>query len=186
MMNKRVSQYLASLATTSLLAFTAAPASAQSFIFSQSGFDGGGSLAGSFTGVDLDNNGWLDSAVPGEITAYTVTFSGDANVGAFSHGFDDLVGLVFRLNGDVFLGNDGPDGAGEQIGSWGNDNILYQSGTGLINSVTDWTSNAVSTTQQLVTVTAVPEPESYALMLFGLSLIALRARNRFPATRLEK
>ncbi len=175
-MNPRSTRLLASLAATLLVA-AATPASAQSYVFSQSGFDGGGSLSGTFTGTDLDNNGWLDSAF-GEITAFSVSFSGDANVGAFTHGFDDLVGLVYRLNGDMFIGNDGPDGAGEQIGSWGSDDILYQSGTGLVNSVTDLSTNAVSTTAQWVSVSAVPEPESYALMLFGLSLVALRAKRR--------
>lgn len=184
-MNMRFPRLLASLATTFLLVVVAAPASAQSYSFSQGGFDGGGSLIGSFSGTDLDHNGWLDSSA-GEITAFSVSFSGDANVGSFSHGLADLVGLVYWLNGDMFLGNDGPNGAGEQIGSWGGDDILYQSGTGLVNSVTNLTSNAVSTTAQLVSVTAVPEPESYALMLLGLSLIALRiGHNRAGQQRVE-
>lgn len=176
-MHKRITRLLATLATVTTLVGAASPASALSFSFSQYGFDGGGSLTGSFSGTDLDHNGWLDSSF-GEITAFSVSFSRDANVGAFSHGLADLVGLVYWLNGDAFIGNDGPNGAGEQIGSWGNDNILYQSGTGLVNSVTDMTTNAVSTTQQLVAVTAVPEPESYALMLLGLTLVTLRVGQR--------
>lgn len=166
---------LASLAAMVLLACAANTAGAQNYSFSQTGFDGGGSLSGTFSGSDLDNNGWLDFST-NEITAFSLTFSGDANVGAFSHGLDDLVGLVYRLDAGPFIGDDGPDGAGELIGSLGLDDILYQSGKGLVNSVTDLNTNAVSTTQQLVSVSAVPEPEGYALTLSGLALLWLRLK----------
>jgi len=80
------------------------------FSFSQSGFSGGAVIGGTFSGMDGDGDGWL-SSFAGEITAYTMSFSGNAIVGAFSHGIGEFVhagaagGLVYRL-GSPTLGDD--------------------------------------------------------------------------------
>jgi hypothetical protein len=84
--------------------------------FSQTGFTGGATVTGSFTGTDADGDGWLNSFVSGEITGYSMSFSGNVHVGAFSHTITDFAfaglvgGLVYRLPatfvGD-FLGDDG-------------------------------------------------------------------------------
>lgn len=173
-MTMGITKFLVSIATTIVLIGGATPASALSYSFSQSGFDGGGSLSGTFNGTDMNNDGWLDYS-NSEITDFALSFSGESKIQAFNHGTIDLVGLVYKL-GSGFIGDDGPDGAGELIGTLGSDNILYQSGKGLANSVSDLSASNISFTSQLVAVTVVPEPETYAFMAFGIALIALRLR----------
>ena len=47
----------------------------QTFTFSQSGFSGGGSITGSFTGSDTDGNG-PPSSLQGETSAFSPSFAG--------------------------------------------------------------------------------------------------------------
>lgn len=82
--------------------------------FTQSGFTGLGTVTGSFAGVDLDGDGWLNSFT-GEITAFSMSYSGSIYVTAFSQTIGDFAsagavgGLIYRLGsplvGDL-LGND--------------------------------------------------------------------------------
>ena len=79
-----------------LIAIT--PVTATDFTFVQDGFTAGASVTGSFSGTDTNGNGQL-SSFDGEITAFAMTFSGNALVPVFSLTFADLFGLVYDLNG---------------------------------------------------------------------------------------
>jgi hypothetical protein len=79
-----------------LIAIT--PVTATDFTFVQDGFTDGASVTGSFSGTDTDGNGQL-SWFAGEVTAFAMTFSGNALVPSFSLGFANLFGLVYDLNG---------------------------------------------------------------------------------------
>lgn len=167
-------------ATVLTLAALAGPAQAGSYVFSQGGFSGGGSLTGSFSGIDSNFDGWLDASL-GEVSAFALSFSGDSRVGDFSLGFADLAGLFFHLNGGGFIGDEGDAGTGEGIAALSADR-LYLTGIGPYGpaggGITDITSGATTETTQLVAVSAVPEPETWAVLLAGLGLVALRLRRR--------
>ncbi len=86
-----------------------ASASAIDFTFSQGGFAEGASLTGSFSGSDDDLDGFLTYDVFGglyEITQFSLSFSGNSLVSAFSMGLPELQALSFKLDGDSVLGND--------------------------------------------------------------------------------
>lgn len=129
------------------------------FTFTQTGFSGGGTVTGTFSGSDFDNNGFL-SSFAGEITDYSMSFSGDSIVADFSHGLSDFYGLIYEL-GSGFIG-DGLGGGIEGVASnWGGiAGYDYASGMGptggfggrVINTAT----GATSATQSLVVVQAVP------------------------------
>jgi hypothetical protein len=172
------------------LALAATPANAAviDFTFSQSGFGGGGQITGFFSGEDLDGDGQLSSFAD-EITAFGVSFSGNATVSAFSLGFQDLFGLVYDL-GDPLLGN-GRSGDFEGIlaenGSAGylvGPGPLLVDGACLNGALCGQVNrgDALAQTSQLVVVAgptaAIPEPASWALMIggFGLAGTALRTR----------
>jgi hypothetical protein len=185
-MTIRPNRLAASLAIASVLAFSAVGAQAASYTFSQGGFTGGGSLTGSFSGVDSDANGLLDaSPSPGvsEITAFSLSFSGDSQVANFTLGYSDLAGLVWDLGQGAFIGNNGAVGTGEGIAAFSTD-VMYLTGIGpngvAGGAVSDFNTGGFTSTTQMVSVSAVPvpEPETWAMLLVGLGLVAIVSRRR--------
>lgn len=155
-------------------------AQAATYSFNQTGFAGGGSVTGSFAGVDLDANGVLDFS-RNEISLFSLSFSGGASAPAFTMGIVDLAGLVYQLNGGNFIGDGGSVNTGEGIGAF-NAQFSYLSGIGPLGvaggQIGDASLNPLTTTASLISVTAVPEPEPFAMMLAGLGVMGLVARRR--------
>lgn len=89
----------AAVTTTTEAAIVAAGAPG-TFTFTVSGWTGGGTVTGSFEGTDVDGSGQL-SSFAGEITAFSMSYSGGAIVGAIALDFADLFGLVYDLDGGV-------------------------------------------------------------------------------------
>ena len=82
--------------------FIGTPSQAASFQFSQGGFDGGGQITGHFDGVDLDHDGWIFG---GELSAFSLSFSGNAQVAAFTHALGNGSGpgnFAYRLGSGTF------------------------------------------------------------------------------------
>jgi hypothetical protein len=83
------------------------PAHAGSYAFSQHGFDGGAFVQGSFEGEDTDHDGWL---LGYEVTSFTLSFSGNDAVAAFTHsfangsGFGNLAYHLGSTTSDAFSG----------------------------------------------------------------------------------
>ena len=82
--------------------------------FSVGGWDGGGTVTGSFSGTDADANGQLDSFA-GEVTDFSAAYSGGTIVGPVTFSFANLFGLVYDLNGGPL--GDGLHGSREGIGA---------------------------------------------------------------------
>ena len=177
-MHTRISRKLI-LLTLSLAALIGAPAQAVTLNFAQNGFNGGGTISGTFTGADLDSNGQL-SSFAGEITAYSATFSGNAFVPAFTHTFADLIGLVFDLGQDSLLGN-GTSGDLEGVSSL-NAQFQYGTGVGPTGEPGGFVENVLTGVNSATSNAAfiVPEPAVIWLMtmaLFGLAIARRTSRS---------
>jgi hypothetical protein len=176
------------LVITSLLSVSvqAAPIG---FDFYQGGYAGGGYVSGWFSGNDLDGNGQL-SSFAGEISGFTMQFSGSEWVPQFVLGLEDLFGLVYDINA-------GPLGDGisqhiEGILAF-NDADLYAAGPGPTWSVCGvgvpcagvLNDHHFSYSAELVQVTstvsvAVPEPGSVGLIVLGVVCLLVARRRMNP------
>ncbi len=159
------------------LALAGMAAHAASYTFVQTGFEGGGTVSGSFSGNDLDGDGWLFGY---ELTAFTLSFSGNAQVAAFTHTKANLGGIGWFI-GDTFIGGRDNNylqtsrtsqGRSVQYDAWGWPEF------NIPGRITDSASGGVITTSEMVRVSPVPEPGDWALWLGGLGCVGRLARRR--------
>jgi hypothetical protein len=134
------------------------------FDFSEGGFSAGAKVTGSFAGTDLDGNGQL-SSFEGEVTAFDMAFSGNAEVFAFTRGLPDLFGLVYDLNGGPL--GDGTTGDVEGIGVFTLPGYIV--GPGPLGNVCDGTNVCGE-------VFSVPEPATWAILLLGFGGVGATLR----------
>ena len=145
--------------------------------FSQDGFDEGAVVTGIFVGEDLNGDGQL-SSFNSEITDFSMQFSGNSLVPAFSLDFDSLFGLVYDLDGGP-LG----DGFSLDVEGIGAESVMYsynagpgpldQCGVGIACAeVTDLTNGGVSSSSELILVSSSvsPVPIPAAVWLFGSAI----------------
>ncbi len=155
------------------------------YTFAQDGYAEGASITGSFAGTDLNNDGQL-SSFQGEISDYSMSFSGNSIVDAFSHTFSDFGQLVYII-GTPFIGDDFI-GEREGIASgplFGPDHpFSYMTGLGPMRyghgRVTNNTTLAFDSdyTSNPATVTLVPEPATVALMSIGLAGLGFSSKRK--------
>lgn len=108
----------AAVGSLSLL-FAVGSASAIDFSFTQTGFAGGGTVTGSFSGEDVDGNGYINYAPADaaffdpataagllEVTDFMLSFTGSSVISDFTLGFSSLQMFSFMYPGDAIIGND--------------------------------------------------------------------------------
>ena len=152
---------------------TVVPGALGTWTYSVGGWAGGGMVTGSFAGTDGNTDGQL-SFFDGEVTGFSMAYSGGAIVAPLGLGFADLFGLVYDLNG-------GPLGDGltldiEGIGATGG-GTSFAIGPGPVGPC--GTGAVCGTIDGPAALALVPEPPMLALLtLIGLGLLAGTARRR--------
>ena len=156
--------------TTSVYAF-------QFYTFTQDGFAEGGLITGSFSGTDSDQDGFIQGATfnsdgLSEITSFSVSWSGNSDIPAFSQTLIDLTFFSYDTAKST-LGQVGPEGIAT---NWfGLTGFQYLAGLGVNSYNASYIVNAETGVNvesfSLINVTAVPLPGT--AWLFGSTLIGL-------------
>jgi len=161
-----------------LLALTAAvcaalPAHALQFQFTQTGYADAALVQGTFSGTDLDADGVIYGH---EITAYTMSFSGNSAVAAFAHGRNNLHAIEFHLDTfELVTLNSGSNvGRGLSFQLWGAP-LSYVPG-----HIAEFPRSVITMSFDTAQVSAVPEASSLAMLAGGLAGIGAFVRRRAP------
>ncbi|MEI6336458.1 MAG: PEP-CTERM sorting domain-containing protein [Methylococcaceae bacterium] len=164
-----------------------APAQASLYTFTQTGYEEGASISGSFSASDVNSDGWIKGSIFSnftEISDFTVSWSGNSLVSAFTHTLADLSFLNYQPSRAV-LGDADP----EIIASnwFTTTGFIYVSGVGAGSqggSALDMTRGTESLTTNLIQVTPAAVPVPGTIWLFGSAMagfIGLRRRNNSAA-----
>jgi len=195
-MNRPRTRLRIKLLTAALLAAVSSMGHAAQYAFSQGGYQDGGVITGSFTGIDANGDGLLAS-FDDEISAFNLSFNGNSIIPAFNHVYKDLGGLVYQL-GKNTLGDGGTPGADYAEGmtvNWLPDELdpadfgvtgySFVTGIGPLGEVRgevgDWGVGAKLLTTQAMTVStvsSVPEPASWLMMGLGMLGLGVMARRQ--------
>jgi PEP-CTERM motif len=158
------------------LALAASAANADTYRFTQTGFNDGASVIGYFLGSDGNSDGKISGS---EVTAFTATFFGGYYDGFSFDGLRTYKNLSYTV-GSSFIGANSDDvldiyARGISIGYFSNISGGQMYG---------FSSEPVLTSSQqaqVALITAVPEPETYAMMLAGLGMLGFLARRKKAA-----
>ncbi len=153
------------------------------------GFANQYTLQSTFTGIPSGLNAYADARRYGEFTLAAntiVTFTVNANTYInlpTPTGGDAYSWATFNVEGTGIFGTLEQHGTAEKI-SWAHDGVGTNSGTlqvsfmNLSNSEITGKLTAYTAVNSYGAVAAVPEPETYAMLLAGLGLMGLIARRR--------
>lgn len=137
------------------------------FSFSQGGWFEGATVTGTFSGIDANFDGQLDS-FDDEVSDFTMSFSGNSRMIAFSFDFSNLFGVVYDLDGGPLGDSCGLNCEG--IGG-ANDFIVYLAGPGPLDVCGEGFECAV-------VASVVPEPSNWAMLIAGFGLTGAAMRRR--------
>jgi hypothetical protein len=157
------------LAKAAIIGLMVLPMQAQAttYLFTQAGYSAGATATGAFTGNDLNNDGIINS-LEGEVSSFSLNFSGNSIVDAFSLDASSLIGLyygpaafsIITASVPQFLLNSGPGGSCTPVCSV----VIAPSG--------------IDFAAQSPTVSAVPEATTWALLITGFAAVGYALRRR--------
>jgi hypothetical protein len=175
-MKGKTSRLTAALAGLWLAA--ASPAGhAKYYSFTQAGFDEGATLSGYFAATDAPPLGTIEAGDPaifpgmnlGEITGFSVSFSGNSLVPAFTQSLGDLSFLDYILGGNL-LGDDPGEGIATNVLGAAN-RFSWYSGLafgGEGGAVTDELTGSISYSFEPV---QIPAPATLWLLALGFAAL---------------
>jgi hypothetical protein len=152
------------------LACEVATADPITYRLSQAGWSGGGAIAGSFSGQDINEDGVL-SFRAGEVSAYSVELSGNTLIGPFVHGLEDLRFFEYRL---------GTQGFPPSFPLFSDDGSFFYDADDKVIGRSGFTAPFVTTAEPafVTAVSATPEPSTLLLLGPAAAVLIRRRRER--------
>jgi hypothetical protein len=145
-------------------ALATASAEPVTYLLTQGSWTQGGEVTGSFTGEDLNGDGFIDLSF-GEVFDYQVTFSGNPVIPAFTHTFSELLFFRYTVGSTGFR----PSFPLYSLGS----GYFYDADDYLVG-LPDLSRASFSFEDARVTLVAeVDEPGSIGLLVLALLALAL-------------
>lgn len=183
----RFSRLIATLALMGMGAVSSAHAA--TFVLEQGGYTGGARLTGSFTGVDSNADGYIRFS-DGELSAFSIHFSGNSEASAFTLGLADFGPPNLHFPGVFSYDLDGSldyDSDALQIGNGINKDYIalagaYQDsdycfgkpGCGFVREL----GSGADQSGAAILITAIPEAATWAMTILGLGAIGGGMRRR--------
>ncbi len=147
--------------------------------------------------------GWTVSGVSvdiiegayGAVTGYSIDMLGTPGPGAISQSFATVVGQSYTLSFDLSANNGGSNNNALYVDLTGSSQAAFAGATPFTTKTLNFVATGAQTTLTFtsgasgysgavidnVSVSAVPEPETYAMLLAGLGLMGAIARRRKQA-----
>lgn len=134
------------------------------YLLTQGSWTQGGEVTGSFTGEDLNGDGFIDLSF-GEVFDYQITFSGNSVIPAFTHTFSELLFFRYTVGSTGFR----PSFPLYSLGS----GYFYDADDYLVG-LPDLSRASLSSEDARVTpIAEVGEPGSIGLLVFALLALAV-------------
>ncbi len=161
------------LTLSAALACAASAANADTYRFTQTGFNDGASVVGFFRGSDNNHDGKISGS---EVAGFTATFFGGYFDGFSFDGRPTYKNLSYTVGSGMIGAN--RDDVLDIFARGTNIGYLASSIGGQIYGFSSEPVARTSRYTEVTLISAVPEPETYAMLLGGLGLLAALARRR--------
>ncbi len=173
----KLSFFAKNVLVSAALALAASAAHAEIYHFTQTGFNDGATVAGFFQGFDVNHDGHITS--PELVNFEARILGGNLDRLSFNYFYRNIPYINYTIGSSNLAAE-----SGGYFSAWSYAGFDYTSTENGASIVDTWGREATITTNQVIQVNpvaSVPEPETYAMMLGGLGLLALVARRKKQA-----
>lgn len=173
----KLSFFAKNLLASAALALAASAAQAEIYHFTQTGFNDGASVSGFFQGFDTDHDGHITSP---ELVDFGARISGGRlDQLSFNYFWRWVPGIDYTIGSNTLAAE--PGGI---FSAWSGSGFSYRSNASGATITDEYGNYGSISTSQVINVNpvaSVPEPETWAMMLGGLGLLAFVARRKKQA-----
>lgn len=173
----KLSFFAKNILASAALTLAASAAHAEIYHFTQTGFNDGASVSGFFQGFDMDHDGHITS---NELVDFSAHVSGGRlDQLPFNYFWRWIPAINYTIGSNTLAAE--PNGYFSAWSYAGFDYLSTSAGATISDAYGSYGSISTNQVINVNPVASVPEPETYAMMLGGLGLLAFVARRKKQA-----